>query len=132
MSCRRLSPTCTSTFDTTVCLKFVAFTFKEYVPMGSWGSRYWPELLVAVVNVFPVWACSATTVAPGSDPPKASCTPPVISPVFICPNRQRDPRSGSRANWERLDKLLLFQRGARARAVEGRGGRPLVIVPVQR
>ena len=36
--------------------------------MGSWGSRYWPELLVVVVNFWPVWACSATTVAPGSDP----------------------------------------------------------------
>ena len=52
----------------TDCLKFGAFTLKEYVPMGSWVSRYWPELLVVVANFWPVWACSATTDDPGSDP----------------------------------------------------------------
>ena len=108
-SWRRLSPTCTSTFEMTDCLKFVAFTFSEYVPMGSWVSRYWPELLVVVVNFCPVWACSATTVAPGSTPPRASCTLPAISPVFICPSRQSAPSSGSSADFKTFDKLSLFQ-----------------------
>ena len=90
-------------------LKFIAVTFSEYVPMGSWVSRYWPELLVMVVNFCPVWACSATTVAPGNTPPSASCTLPRDFPVFICPKRQSAPSNGSSADFENFDNPHYFK-----------------------
>src|SRR5580693_6880789 len=91
------------------CLKFCALTFREYVPMGSWVSRYWPELLEVVVNFCLVWASSATTVAPGRTPPNSSCTLPAISPVFICPSRQSAPSNSESPSFGGFDNLLLFQ-----------------------
>src|SRR4030088_785267 len=77
---------CTSKLDRTDCLKPSAFAVSLYTPIGNCPNKYSPESFVTDVCLSPVAVCSATTVAPGTNPPDASLTAPPSSPVFICPN----------------------------------------------
>ena len=77
---------CTSILGSTDCLKPCALAVSLYTPIGNCPNKYCPESFATDVYLSPLAVCSATTVAPGTNPPEASLTVPPSSPVFIWPN----------------------------------------------
>ena len=62
-----------------------------YTPGRNSGSTYWPRLSVTVERTLSMSAgLAASTVTPGSTPPEASLTVPVMAPVLVpCATRHR-------------------------------------------
>ena len=76
-----------------------------YTPGRNPGSRYWPRPSVTVERTFSMSAgLVASTVTPGSTPPEASLTVPVMAPVLVPCARAIAEKSHRPAHVRRVSK----------------------------
>src|SRR5579863_4165458 len=85
-SSRRLTvydlPTSITTCDTRNSLNPEWVALNEYVPGGTAGNEYWPELLVSTMRDWFVAASCKTIRAPGTTAPLGSVAVPIRVPVL--------------------------------------------------
>ena len=83
MGMRLELPTWTSIFRRSITRKPEIWAFSVYIPGGSAGMTYSPELLVTTSRTALVAALVSVIVTPGTADPLGSTTTPLISPVGV-------------------------------------------------